>query len=79
MRPEWTNKGLAWIEAFDHIPLRQILETMRGLEFSDEDVNRHLCQCVRRKLRRHFGPDADAAPKKKVYAKRKPEALRRAA
>jgi len=50
MRSEWTNKGLAWIETFDRIPLRAILETLRGLEFSEGEIRQHYPVCLRRKL-----------------------------
>jgi hypothetical protein len=30
--PEWANRGLAWIEAFDNVPLTGLLQTMRDLE-----------------------------------------------
>jgi hypothetical protein len=49
MRPEWTKKGLAWIEAFDRIPLVSLLQTMRDL-FGEKDARQHLETVIRRKL-----------------------------
>src|SRR5262249_10781487 len=31
MRPAWTRRGLDWLAAFDHIPLRAILNELRAL------------------------------------------------
>jgi hypothetical protein len=39
--PDWTNRGLAWIEAFDSLPLLQIVETMRGLNLFKEESLPH--------------------------------------
>jgi hypothetical protein len=76
MRDQWTNKGLAWIEAFDKIPLCAILETMRGLEFDEGEVRQHFSLCIRRKLWKHFG--ADEAPKPKpAKVKREPKPPKR--
>jgi hypothetical protein len=45
------------VEAFDQIPLLQILETMRGLEFfRKSDVSSALGQIVRNKVRRILFP-----------------------
>jgi hypothetical protein len=62
MRDQWTNKGLAWIEAFDQIPLRATLETLRGLEFSEGEIRQHYSVCLRRKLWKIFGPDKAPKP-----------------
>ena len=74
MRPEWTNKGLAWIETFDRIPLRAILETLRGLEFSEGEIRQHYSVCLRRKLWKHFGADEATKP---VKVKREPKLPKR--
>jgi hypothetical protein len=51
MRPEWTEKGLAWIEAFDRIPLTAILQTMRGLDlFSEKSIGHYYSIAIRNKL-----------------------------
>lgn len=36
MRPQWTEKGLEWVAAFDRIPLLSILDNMRSLELFRE-------------------------------------------
>ena len=33
LKPEWTNRGVELIEAFDRIPLTAILQTMRASSF----------------------------------------------
>ncbi len=30
--PDWPNRGLAWIEAFDNVPLMALLQTMVDLD-----------------------------------------------
>lgn len=50
-RPDWPERGLAWIAAFDAIPLLQIVETMRGLEiFREESIGVHLAASLESKL-----------------------------
>jgi hypothetical protein len=57
MRPEWTNKGLAWIEAFDRIPLTTILQTMRSLDlFSERSIGHYYAIDLRNKLAAIFEP-----------------------
>lgn len=65
---------MAWIETFDRIPLRAILETLRGLEFSEGEIRQHYPVCLRRKLWKHFG--ADEAPKP-AKVKREPKRPKR--
>ncbi|SHJ97272.1 hypothetical protein SAMN05444159_2053 [Bradyrhizobium lablabi] len=51
MLPEWTTKGLAWIEAFDKIPLTAIMRTMRGLDlFSEKTLWHYYAIALRNKL-----------------------------
>jgi len=64
---DWTNKGLAWIEAFDSLPLLQIAETMRGLNlFKEESLAHYLSMVLSNKLlktiqsRRGQGPRGQA-------------------
>jgi hypothetical protein len=60
MRPEWTKKGLAWIEAFDKIPLTAILQCMRGLDlFAEKTLGHYYAIAVRNKLAAILEP-ADA-------------------
>jgi hypothetical protein len=78
MRDQWTNKGLAWIEAFDKIPLCAILETLRSLEFSEGEIRQHYSVCLRRKLWKIFGPDV-VLEQPKVEPLPKPQKARQAA
>jgi hypothetical protein len=56
---EFADRGLELVEAFDQIPLVEILETMRRLEFFHlSDVPSALCQIVRNKLRADPAPSA---------------------
>ena len=57
MRPEWTDRGLAWIEAFDALPLIQIVYTMRELDlFSEQSLPRYLGMVITNKLAKVFAP-----------------------
>jgi hypothetical protein len=74
MRPEWTAKGMQWIEAFDKIPLLSILDNMRSLElFRESSLGEYLGFSIQNRLWKAFGPDVvPAAPK--VKAPKKPPA-----
>ena len=67
MRPEWTGRGLQWIEAFDQIPLLDILNKLRELDlFTEKEIAHHYEIGIERRLWRIFGPDiVPAAPKPK--------------
>jgi hypothetical protein len=68
MEPKWTKKGLAWIEAFDQIPLRAILQTMRGLDlFSEKSIGHYFSIALRNKLAAILEP-ADATGIRKCRA-----------
>ena len=71
---DWTNKGLAWIEAFDSLPLLQIVETMRGLNlFKEESLAHYLSMVLSNKLLKLFNPDAAKVPEvKRPYRRRLP-------
>jgi hypothetical protein len=74
MRPEWTGLGLKWIESFDKIPLRAILETMRSLDlFSETSLGHYLSIALRNKLFNILGPAAMPNPAKPVKAKARPK------
>ena len=74
MRPEWTSKGVAWIDAFDKIPLLGTLKTLVDL-FGEKAAAEHLKEVLRRKLWRIFGPDVVPAAKPvKVKSLPKPPA-----
>jgi hypothetical protein len=49
MRPEWTGPGVRWIECFDSIPLKSMLNTLRDL-FGKQDLFDHYCVALRRKI-----------------------------
>ena len=57
--PEWANRGLAWIEAFDNIPLAALLETMRDLDvFQPSEIGHYFFLMLRNRLRKVFQPPA---------------------
>ncbi|MBR1212063.1 hypothetical protein [Bradyrhizobium sp. JYMT SZCCT0180] len=71
-RRDWTDKGLAWIEAFDSIPLLAIVETMRGLDlFHETSLARYMAVSLSNRLRKHFDPPAPPPKPKRAYRKRK--------
>ncbi|TCU73950.1 hypothetical protein EDE08_10422 [Bradyrhizobium sp. R2.2-H] len=68
-RPEWPEKGIAWIAAFDGISLLQIVETMRGLEiFREESLGTYLAVAIESRLAKLFteAPAPETAPPPKV-------------
>lgn len=82
---EWTNRGLAWIEAFDDLPLTGILKTMRDLDlFKEANLSRYMSMVLRNKLAKVFDPPQPPKAPRKAHAHkrglRKPkfERLRRA-
>ena len=55
----WTDKGLAWVEAFDQIPLLETVATMRGLNlFKEASLSHYLFMILRNRLWDVFGPPA---------------------
>jgi hypothetical protein len=51
MRPEWTGRGLQWIEAFDQIPLVDILTKLRDLDlFPEKELEQHYAMGIQRRL-----------------------------
>jgi hypothetical protein len=55
--PEWANRGLAWIEAFDNVPLMPLLQTMVDLDlFRPTTIGRYLFLVLRRRLAKVFEP-----------------------
>jgi hypothetical protein len=74
MRPEWTGRGLQWIEAFDQIPLVDILTKLRDLDlFPEKELEHHYAVGIQRRLWRFFGPDV--VPES-VKVKRRPKTTR---
>ncbi|QAU39595.1 hypothetical protein XH86_19465 [Bradyrhizobium guangdongense] len=78
LRPGWTGKGLAFIEAFDGFPFVTTLETMRGLNlFKEENLGQYLGMVLHNRLLSLLGPPEALSAEK---PKRKPaRPLRRAA
>jgi hypothetical protein len=74
MRPQWTSKGMPWLEAFDSIPLLSILDTMRPLHlFSEQSLGEYLGRSIENRLWQAFGPDKLPSPPPK---KRRPRWVR---
>ena len=71
LRPVWVDKGLAWIEAFDHIDLVGLHATLTDLGLADQ-----LSRVLHIKLEAILGPPtvAPAAKPVKVKAPNKPPA-----
>src|SRR5258708_17330481 len=56
-RPEWPGRGLAWIEAFDNVPLMALLRTMQDLElFRPSTIDHYFFLVLRNRLRKVFEP-----------------------
>src|SRR6478752_38501 len=77
LRPKWTSRGVAWIEAFDQIPLAATLQTLVDL-FGKEASAQHLRDVLRGKLWQIFGPDVAPVAKPAKLAPKPPRALSRA-
>jgi hypothetical protein len=57
--PKWTDKGLAWIEAFVTLDLNGLVATMRGLDlFKETSLRTYLAWVISNKLRKIFEPPA---------------------
>jgi hypothetical protein len=53
---------LAWIEAFDSLPLLQIVDTMRGLSlFKESSLGGYLANILHNKLAPVFEPPPETA------------------
>jgi hypothetical protein len=73
MRPHWISQGLAWVAAFDEIPLAATLQTLADL-FGEKAAAEHLPNVLRRKLWQIFGPDVGSVKPAKAKAAPKPPA-----
>lgn len=70
-RPQWPECGLAWIEAFDSIPLLVIVEVMRDLDlFKEQSIARYLSMIIHNKLMRVLDPPPEPKPARKPYVYR---------
>jgi hypothetical protein len=69
--PKWADKGLAWIEAFDSIPLVEVVDTMRSLDlFKETSLAQYLAMILTNKLAKIMEPPrpAPVVPTKKERA-----------
>jgi hypothetical protein len=74
MRPIWVNRGLAWLAAFDQIPLVGTLNRLRDLDLFDKNELAHFFELsIRRSLWKIFGQDEVPEP---VKVKRRPKLTR---
>ena len=71
MRPQWASRGVAWIEAFDQIPLVATLQTPVDL-FGEKEAAQRLRDVLHRKLWQIFGPDVASVKPAKAKAALKP-------
>jgi hypothetical protein len=72
--PEWADRGLAWIEAFDDIPLAALLQTMRDLDlFQPTSLGHYLFMVLRNRLAKVFEPPRIEKPPRKVYTYKRPK------
>jgi hypothetical protein len=74
---DWTDKGLAWIEAFDSLRLLEIIDTMRGLDlFRETSLSHYLSMILSNRLRKVLEPPlAPPKPKRAYVRKRKPKGV----
>jgi hypothetical protein len=66
-KPEWPNRGGAWIEAFDKIPLVTLLRTLRGLKIFQPGgmgESQHYLVSLRNQLWEIFEPPVPPKPPK---------------
>jgi hypothetical protein len=72
--PEWAGRGLAWIEAFDNVPLMALLQTMRDLDvFQPGEIGHYFFMVLRNRLRKVFDPPEPPKVKpRKVYTRKRP-------
>jgi hypothetical protein len=69
--PDWPSRGLAWIEAFDNVPLMALLQTMVDLElFRPTTIGHYLFMVLRNRLRKVFEPPIEKPPRKVYTCKR---------
>lgn len=66
-RPDWPERGLAWIEAFDRVSLLGTLETMRSLKcFTVKEAPGFYRRSIQNQLRDIFEPVPPPSPPKRV-------------
>jgi hypothetical protein len=64
-KQSFADRGLDLVAAFDHIPLQQIVKTIRGLDlFKESSIGRYLSMIVENKVRKIlFPPQPEPPPK----------------
>lgn len=68
-RPDWPERGLAWIEAFDHVSLLGTLDRMRALKcFTVKEAPGFYCRSILNQLRDILEPAPPPAPLRKRRA-----------
>lgn len=75
--PEWPNRGLSWIAAFDDLPLMTLRRTMVDLDiFQPGEIGHYFFMVLRNRLRKVFEPPEPpkAKPPRKVYSHKRPRA-----
>lgn len=77
-RRNWTERGSAWLEAFDHLPpLMGILDDMRALDlFCETSLGKYLGMVLENKLAKHFEPPKIEPKVERPPVERKPVAER---
>jgi hypothetical protein len=65
MYPVWIEKGLAFVEALDHVDLVALHDTLRELVLEDQ-----LARALRRKLEAILGPPISSQPETKTPARK---------
>jgi hypothetical protein len=69
--PDWPSRGLAWIEAFDQVPLLALLQTMVDLElFRPTTIGHYLFMALRNRLFKVFEPPIE---KHREKSRRRPK------
>jgi hypothetical protein len=70
MRQEWTSKGLAWIEAFDGVPLLDLLNQLRELDLFDQERARRVYRRrIRQRIAKVLAPAVSSPPNVKPAPK----------
>lgn len=71
MRPDWPERGLAWIEAFDQVSLLGTLDRMRSLKcFTVNEAPGFFCRSIQNQLRDILEPAPKPAPPRRVRKRR---------
>lgn len=75
-RPDWPERGLAWIEAFDRVSLLGTLDTMRSLKcFTVSEAPGFYRRSIQNQLRDIFAPAPPPEPPKRVRKRNRTKSL----